>query len=163
MRAPIGMCSSPITRCPSSTRRTSAWEESPPMSRFPRQADKELAIRREDEPRAEMVRSADLGLMAEDHLDVPEGAIPELCTRDSGGSAALAGLGIGEVDEAVGYEARVKRHIEETALAFPEDPRYASEGLGKTTLLGHDPQPAGPLRHEHVSVRQEGKAQGKRI
>ena len=57
------------------------------------EGDEQLAVRREGEPRAEMVAALDLRLLPEDHFDIVETAIGELAARDRRPGAALAGLG----------------------------------------------------------------------
>ena len=87
-----------------------------------------------------MVAAPDLRLLAEDHLDAVEAALAEFPARHRGSGAALARLGIGEINEAVRFEVGVDGHIEQSALPYGNDLRHAGEWLGELAVLRHEAQ-----------------------
>src|SRR4029077_14009940 len=89
------------------------------------EGDEQLAVRREDEARTEMVAALHLWLLAEYHLDAVEAALAEFPARHRGGGATLAWFGIGEINEVVRLEVGVDRHIEQSSLPHGNDLRHA--------------------------------------
>src|SRR3546814_19517531 len=88
----------------------------------------EGAVAGEGEARAEVVAAADLGLGAENHLQVAERGAVEARPRHLGAGAVLASPGVGEVDPAVLGDVGMESDVEQAALAAGHHLRTAEPG-----------------------------------
>ena len=83
--------------------------------------DEQITVGIEHQPRAEMPAAAAEPVGAKDHLDITERSFAQPATRHrrpGTASRRLVGeVGIAQIDQAVGREIRVQRHIEQPALA----------------------------------------------
>src|SRR5688572_11285337 len=64
-------------------------------------------------------------------------------------------FGVGEVDEAVLREPRVKRDVHQPAQGDSTDLRHTADRCGIKHPLANHAQPPGTLCHEHVAIRKE--------
>ena len=76
-----------------------------------------------------MVGAVNLGLLAEDDLDIIEAPFCELAARHCGSGVAVTPLGVGEIDEAIAGEAGIEFDIEQATLALPEHLGHALKRL----------------------------------
>ena len=89
------------------------------------ESDEQPAVTREHQPRSEVMAALHRRLLAEDDLHAGELAALEHAARDRGSVASLAGLRVGQVDEAVLREGGVERHVEQAALPLGLDRRHS--------------------------------------
>ena len=88
-------------------------------------------------------------------------AIDQPATGDRRVVPVRPGLGIAPVDQLILLECRVERHVQHATLLSGVDSGEAGDRLGHLLPIGaDDAHPSGPLGHEHLAVRQEGKAPG---
>ena len=123
-------------------------------------ADEQRAIRREDKTGAEMPPAADLRLLAEDHVEVRQGAIGQARSRDFGSGATVAPPGEGQIDQPVFGKIRMQHHVEQATLTGSIDLRRAAHRLRLQPVRPDDPQRPFPLGHENAAVRQKGQPPG---
>src|SRR3546814_16765892 len=90
----------------------------------------EGAVAGEGEARAEVVAAADLGLGAENHLQVAERGAVEARPRHPGAGDVLASTGVGEVDPAVLGDGGMESDVEQAALAAGPHPRHTGDRNG---------------------------------
>jgi len=125
------------------------------------QRHEQMAVAIEDQPRAEMNAAGQLGQLAEDHLEVfqPGSIITEPAAADGRpGLAVLANLGVAQIDQAVLLERRRQPDIEQATLRAGEYVRHASQRFRSAAIEPHQPQPTGPLGHQHVlAIRKKGQ------
>ena len=120
--------------------------------------DKQMALRVEREPRAEVIGRVHQRLGREDHLEVLQPAVAENGPRDAGAVAAIALGRIGQVDQPVRRELGIERDVEQPALAAGVNRRHALDRRGNQLPLAHDAQATGSLRDEDARVRQKRHA-----
>src|SRR6266851_297213 len=102
-----------------------------------------------------IVASANLGLLAPDHLRVVEAALAETPARDRGARPTVALLGKGQIDEPVLRERRAQRHTEQAALPARADFRHTGQWRRQLAAPRDETQPARPLGDEHATVGKE--------
>ncbi len=124
--------------------------------------DEQRAVAREHQPRPEVPAAAGLRLLAEDHLDAAQAQLVPVEARagHGGAGAAVPGLGVGQVDQAVVGVAGIERDVQQAPLADVGDVRHAAHRLGHRAVGRHHAQSARLLGHQRVAVRQEGQAPG---
>ena len=124
--------------------------------------DEQMALAVEHQARAEMLGAVELRLLAEDDLDVRERplVLAEDAAGDRGAVAAVAGLGIAQIHQAVLAEVRVERDVEKAALITRVHLRHARDRL-RDLALGRDmAERPRPLGHQHAAVRQKSERPG---
>lgn len=127
-----------------------------------------MAVARDREPPAEVLADRDLRRLAKQHLELLDAraVVAEPRPRDCnavapGAAAASIDLGVAQVDEAVGLEARIDRDVEQTAMAAPVDGRQAAHRYRDLVALRiHDAQAARALGHQQAAVGHELHAPG---
>jgi hypothetical protein len=107
---------------------------------------------------ASAVVSAAAGLRREDLLYIREPIVLEASAHDGRGRfrAVADRLGKAEVQKAVRLEIRMRKHVEESALPLSQDRGNTFYRVVQEVTVTHDAESAGPLRDQHVTVRQEG-------
>ena len=121
--------------------------------------DEERAVAMPDQAAAEVQPRIERRRLAEDHLHVVDPRRRAVDQRAAGHGgvvhAAVARLGVAPVDQLVGGEFRIERHVEQAALAARVHGRQPGDRLRLGAVGIHHPQPARPLGHEHPAVGQE--------
>lgn len=109
-----------------------------------------MTVTVEHQARAEVRAAGQLGLLAENHLEVFQGrsigrqlAAPNRRTR-----GAVALLGVGQVDQTVLGEIGRQHHIEQTTLIDGKDLRHATQWLGQLAFSADPTQSAGTFGHQ---------------
>ena len=94
------------------------------------QSDEQVAVAIEHQPCAEMDAGGQLGLLLEDALEVFESRaiVTEAPAPHGGAGLAIAGLGVGEIDQPVLCELRRQRHLQQAALAPGIHRRHPVDG-----------------------------------
>ena len=98
----------------------------------------------------------------EDLVDQGEAVVLEGAAHHRRGGLRSVGLGtvsdslgVAEVDESVGREVRVDRHLHHPALAHRHHVGNAGNGIGKQRAVADDAKPTGALGDQHVAPGQE--------
>ena len=102
--------------------------------------------------------SAALRHRLEQLLDAGEPIVLEPAAHERGRRLLPVGarLRVGQVEQPVRGEVRMRHHLEKTTLARVEHLRHAVDGLRKELALPDDAQASGPLRDQHVAPGQKG-------
>ncbi len=125
--------------------------------------DEQRARPVEHEPRAEMRRRSNLGLLAVDHGhgrkaeggDVQHRACNRRAVDRRVGRVAFR---VAEVDAPVGRERGIQCDIEQATLPFGQHSRHAADVAFDAAAGGQQLERARPLGDEHPAVGQEGEA-----
>ena len=121
--------------------------------------EEQVPVRREHDASAEVIRTVDPRLLAKDDLEILHAVVDQTTSAQRGRRAAVAGLGVGQVDQAVLVEIRVECHIQQPALPFGIHLGGAFDRRGQIPGLIDEVQiAAAALAHEQSAVGQEGDA-----
>ena len=125
--------------------------------------DEQVAVGCLRDPAAIMVAGRRRSLLPEDDLDVAQArlcAVVEFSARDRGAATTVHALGVAEIERRVVREISIERDIEQSALSGGPHLRHPADRRRQLAVARDDAQPSRPLRHQHPSVRQKGKAPG---
>ncbi|MNY17056.1 hypothetical protein D3C86_1503540 [compost metagenome] len=102
------------------------------------------------------------GLGLEDDLDVFDlrQVGGQAAARDRRAIAALTRLGVGPVDQSILGEGGAEDDVQQAALAARRDGGQAGDRSADLALGRDHPHPAGLLRHQPLTVGQQGQAPG---
>ena len=109
----------------------------------------------------EMQPLGQLGLLPEQDAEILQAGpvIGQTAASHGGAGAAVAGLGIGQVDQAVLGEIRRQGHVEQAALPLRGHLGYAF-GRGQAAGNAQQPQIAGAFGDEDAAIGQKGHGPG---
>ncbi|OMP12863.1 spermatogenesis-associated protein 21 [Corchorus olitorius] len=126
------------------------------------QRDEEIALVVEHQARPEVIAGGELGLLAEDHLEVADRAlvVGQPAIADRRARLAVARFGVRQVYAPILREAGREHHVEQAALALGPHARHAGERRRQLARAVEQAQPARPLGDQHAAVGQEGQAPG---
>ena len=129
------------------------------------QAHVQLAISTEGHARAEVDTLGELGQLAEDHPKPLQRAqvLLQPATADCGAGPLplVVRLGVAQVDQAIGGEARRQRDIQQPALTTGEYRRHAAQRRMQAPLRIQQAQAPGALADQvALPLRQEGQGPG---
>ena len=118
-----------------------------------------VALGRERDAAAEVLRPGDVGLLREQDLEAGQAIALQAPPPERRCRAPLRpGAGVGEVDVAGLVEVRVERYVEEAALPLRVHGRRARDLVRELAVGAHDAEPPRPLGHEEPSVGEERHA-----
>ncbi|MND99212.1 hypothetical protein D3C80_915920 [compost metagenome] len=102
------------------------------------------------------------GLGMEEDLNVLDlrQVVGQAAARHGGAVAAVTGLGVAPVDQAVLRERRPDDDVQQPALTVRIDGGQTGDGLADLALGADDPHSPRPLGHQPLAVRQQGQAPG---